>query len=214
MLPSAPGAENRLCTPRVGSKAASATKGAELYPIAGAITFVMSVLCPFFIKKSYVLADKAAKRMPRYLSYGGAIFSRTVGKMILPGGLRSFSMPKGMLLSLSLYLISLLSILSLTGVLRLAAFLVSLGACAIAWFVLRPQVNKVVRKIDYSNLGTIYGNGNKISHYIASVISLSMIMIATDAFVMIDLLALGVHHFDSLCLLVHLSDEDGPPSFL
>ncbi len=198
----------------VGSKAASATKGAELYPIAGAITFVMSVLCPFFIKNSYVLADKAAKRMPRYLSYGGAIFSRTVGKMILPGGLRSFSMPKGMLLSLSLYLISLLSILSLTGVLRLAAFLVSLGACAIAWFVLRPQVDKVVRKIDYSNLGTIYGNGEQdipLHRFGDKPVN------DHDRHRRVrhdHLLALGVHHFDSLCLLVHLSDEDGPPSFL
>ena len=37
-----------------------ATKGAELYPIAGAVTFVMSVLCPFFIKKSYDIADRMA----------------------------------------------------------------------------------------------------------------------------------------------------------
>ncbi|MGD0816870.1 MAG: cation:proton antiporter [Methanomassiliicoccales archaeon] len=169
----------------VGSKAATATKGAELYPIAGAMTFVMSVLCPFFIKKSYIIADRAAMRMPRYIAYGGSIFSRTVGKMILPGGLRSFKMSKHLLVSLALYLASILSILSLTGVLRLTAFLISLVACSIAWFALRPEVDRVARKIDYSNLGTMYGNANRISHYIASVISLSMIMCVTDAFVMI-----------------------------
>jgi Kef-type K+ transport system membrane component KefB len=170
----------------VGSKAASATKGAELYPIAGAITFVMSVLCPFFIKKSYVIADLMAVKMPRFIAYGGSIFSRTMGKMILPGGLRLFKTSKGLPISLSLYLASIISILSLTGVLRMAAFLISLGACGIAWLALRPEVDKVVSKIDYSNLGTIYGNGRKISHYIASVISLSMIMCVTDAFVMIE----------------------------
>jgi CPA2 family monovalent cation:H+ antiporter-2 len=169
----------------VGSNAAGATKGAELYPIAGAITFVMSVLCPFFIKNSYVIADLMAKRMPRFIAYGGSIFSRTMSKMILPGGLKSFRLSKGLLASLSLYIVSILSILSLTGVPRLAAFLISIGACAIAWFALRPEVDKVARKIDYSNLGTIYGNSNKISHYIASVIILSMIMCVTDAFVMI-----------------------------
>ena len=169
----------------VGSKAATATKGAELYPIAGAITFIMSVLCPFFIKNSYVIADLAATKMPRYIAYGAAIFSRTIGKMVLPGSLRLFKMPKTMLVSLALYLVSILSILSLTGVLRLAAFLISLVACAVAWFALRPEITKVVRKIDFSNLGTIYGNADKISHYIASAISLSMIMIVTDAFVMI-----------------------------
>jgi monovalent cation:H+ antiporter-2, CPA2 family len=169
----------------VGSKAAGATRGAELYPIAGAITFVMSVLCPFFIKNSYVIADLMATRMPRFIAYGGSVFSRTVGKMILPGGLRSFKMSKGLLASLTLYIVSILSILSMTGVLRLAAFLISLAACAIAWFALRPEVDKVAMKIDYSNLGTIYGNANKISHYIASVIILSMIMCVTDAFVMI-----------------------------
>ena len=169
----------------VGSKAASATKGAELYPIAGAVTFVMSVLCPFFIKNSYVIADRMAIRMPRYIAYGGSIFSRTMGKMILPGGLRLFKTSKGLPISLGLYLASILSILSLTGDLRLAAFLISLGACAVAWFALRREVDKVVRKVDFTNLGSIYGNSDKISHYIASVISLSMIMCVTDAFVMI-----------------------------
>ncbi|HEY3418997.1 MAG TPA: cation:proton antiporter [Methanomassiliicoccales archaeon] len=169
----------------VGSKAATATKGAELYPIAGAITFVMSVLCPYFIKKSYEIADRMAIRVPRYIAYGGSIFSRTMGKMILPGGLRLFKTSKGLPISLSLYLMSIISILSLTGELRLAAFMISLGACAVAWFALRSEIDKVVRKIDYSNLGTIYGNAGKISHYIASVISLSMIMCVTDAFVMV-----------------------------
>jgi CPA2 family monovalent cation:H+ antiporter-2 len=169
----------------VGSKAASATKGAELYPIAGAITFVMSVLCPLFIKKSYVIADGMVTKLPRFITYGGSIFSRTMGKMILPGGLRLFKTSKGMPISLALYLASIISILSLTGELRLAAFVISLGACAIAWFALRPNVDRVVRKIDYSNLGTIYGNGGKISHYIASVISLSMIMCVFDAYLMI-----------------------------
>jgi len=98
---------------------------------------------------------------------------------------RLFRTSKGLPISLGLYLASILSILSLTGDLRLAAFLISLGACAIAWFALRRDVDKVVRKVDFTNLGTIYGNSDKISHYIASVISLSMIMCVTDAFVMI-----------------------------
>ncbi len=169
----------------VGSKAAGAAKGAELYPIAGAITFVMSVLCPFFIKNSYVIADRVASRMPKYLAYGGAIFSRTIGKMVIPGGFRLFKMPKGLLASLGLYLVSILLILSLTGVFRLIAFLISLGICAVAWFALRPEIKKVVRRIDFTNLGTTYGSVNSISHYIASAISLSMIMIVADAFVMI-----------------------------
>ncbi len=169
----------------VGSKAAGATRGAELYPIAGAITFVMSVLCPYFIKNSYVIADRAASRMPKYIAYGGSIFSRTMGKMVLPGGFRLFKMPKGLLASLALYIVSILSILSLTGVLRLFAFLISIGVCAVAWFALRPEILKVVRRIDFSNLGTTYGNVNGISHYIASAISLSMIMVVADAFVMI-----------------------------
>ena len=168
----------------VGSEAATATKGAELCPIAGAITFVMSVLCPLFIKKSYIIADIVATRS-RYIAYGGAIFSRTMGKMILPGGFRLFKMPKRMLITLAAYLASILSILSLTGVLRLIAFLISLTICVISWFALRPEIKRVVRKIDYSNLGAISGNACGISHYIASVISLSMIMCVIDAFIMI-----------------------------
>ena len=169
----------------VGSKAASATKGAELYPIAGAITFVMSFLCPLFIRKSYNMADWFSTRMPVHIAYGGAVFSRTIGKMVLPGGFRQFKMRRRMLIALGLYLASVLSILSMTGTLRLAAFLISLGVCAGAWFALRPEIREVVRRIDFSNLGTIPGKTDTLSHYVATVISLSMIMCAVDAYVMI-----------------------------
>lgn len=169
----------------VGSKAASATKGAELYPIAGGVTFIMSVLCPFFIKKSYSIADRAAKRMPQHITYGGALFSRSMRRMVLPGGIRHFEMRKSLLASLVLYLVSILSILSLTGVLRVAAFLISMAVCVLAWFALRPDIDNVVRKVDFSNVGAVAGNTGVISHFITSAVSLSMIMCVVDAFMMV-----------------------------
>jgi hypothetical protein len=169
----------------VASKAATATKGAELFPIAGAITFVMSVLCPLFIKRSYDIADWFAVKLPAHISYGGAVFSRTLGKMILPGGFRLFRMRRRMLAALTLYLVSILAILSMTGDLRLVAFLVSLGVCTASWFAIRPEIREVVRRIDFSNLGTIPGKADTLSHYVATVISLSMVMCVVDAYVMV-----------------------------
>ncbi len=57
----------------VASQAAGVTKGAELTPIAGAVTFVMSSLCPFFLKKSYAMADRVSRSAPHFVRYGSAL---------------------------------------------------------------------------------------------------------------------------------------------
>jgi CPA2 family monovalent cation:H+ antiporter-2 len=77
------GAESVLYA-SVGRHAATATKGAELYPLAGAFTFIMSALCPFLMGRSNRIADNLGRRMPRFVKYSAGLISRTLSKLILP----------------------------------------------------------------------------------------------------------------------------------
>ncbi|MDW5561903.1 MAG: cation:proton antiporter [Methanomassiliicoccus sp.] len=160
----------------VGSHAAGATKGAELYPIAGAVTFLMSVLCPLFIRKSFDLADGVAKRAPRSLVYGGAVLSRTLNKVVMPGS-KLFVLSRPLLASFIVFLCSVLMIISVRGPPLIFAYLVAIASCAVVWVLLGRDLRGVVEKVDYHNLGTMPGKERAISQYVAAVVVLALLMV-------------------------------------
>ena len=161
----------------VGSKAASATKGAELYPIAGAITFVMSVLCPFFIKKSYDIADWVARRASSPLVYGGAVLSRTLNKVVMPGS-KLFVLSRPLLAALVAYLGSVLLLISFRGVMLLPAYAAAIASCAAIWYLLGRDLRKVADNVDYHNLGTLPEKQAAIGRYVSGVVVLALLMAA------------------------------------
>ncbi len=160
----------------VGSQAAGATKGAELYPIAGAVTFIMSVLCPFFIRKSFDLADCVAKKAPQPLLYGGGVLSRTLNKVVMPGS-KLFVLSRPLLAALVTYLASLLLLISLRGPMLLPAYIVSTASCVAIWYLLGKDLREVVHKVDYRNLGTMRDMEGAISRYVAGVVVLGLLFI-------------------------------------
>lgn len=166
----------------VGSSAAGATKGAELYPIAGAVTFIMSALCPFFIRKAYKFADWCSRRLPRHMTYGGAVISRTLGKMIMPGGLRLARPSPRMVAALAGYVVTLLAIASTNGEAQLAAVALGVGAVAAVAVLLRPYLQELTRKVDYGNLGTAAGASRTVARFVTAFVSLSLLLCVVVAF--------------------------------
>jgi CPA2 family monovalent cation:H+ antiporter-2 len=110
----------------VGSQAPGATKGAELYPIAGAVTFIMSALCPLFIRKSYPYADGVAKRAPRFMIYGAGVISRTLNKLVMPGS-RIFTLSRRLLIAFLAYIFLTLAIVVTTGTTMLLLYILATG---------------------------------------------------------------------------------------
>jgi len=163
----------------VGSSAAGATKGAELYPIAGAVTFVMSALCPYLIRKAYGFADWCARRLPRYLTYGGAVISRTLGKMIMPGGLRLARPSRPMVAALSGYVVVLLAIASTNGTAQLAAAVLGIAAVGIVAALLHGYMLELTRKVNYGNLGAAPAAARTIARFVTSFVVLSLLLCVT-----------------------------------
>ena len=163
----------------VGSQLPQATKGAQLNPIAGAIMFVMSALCPFFIKNSYRIADRFAIRMPNSIKYGGAVFARTLGKLVFPASFRPFRITKKFLSVLGALLVCLIATAATDGVLHIAFFAVTIALCILVYRIMVRELRTVVRLIDFTNLGSALGSDIRLTKYIASSISLGLIMVAT-----------------------------------
>lgn len=166
----------------VGSSAAGATKGAELSPIAGAVTFIMGVLCSLFIRKSYDFADWTSRRAPRFLKFGSAIISRTMGKLVLPSSLKLHRISSGPLLFLLLDLVLMIAIIATNGIPHLLAFALGAALVLLTWRSIGRELRMAVRKVDYSNLGAVPGNQGFIARYITSVLCLGLMTCMMVAF--------------------------------
>jgi len=166
----------------IASQADGVTKGAELNPIAGGITFIMSALCPFFIKRSYEIADYLSTRFPASIRYGAAVFARTLGKLVFPSTFRPFKITWTFVATLMAIVVGLISTASTSGILHLIFFAFSIALCIAVWFIMVKNMRGIVRQIDYSNLGSVKGSDEKLTRYIATSISLGLAMCASVCF--------------------------------
>jgi CPA2 family monovalent cation:H+ antiporter-2 len=166
----------------VGAQVPAVTKGAQLYPIAGAITFVMSAACPFFIKRSYQIADYFSLRFPASIRYGSAIFARTLGKLVFPASFRPFKITRKFALILFAFITSAIATGATNGPEHIVAYAITIAICIGVWFIMVKNLRSIVRMIDYSNLGAVLGSDEKLTRYIASAITLGLIMVATVCF--------------------------------
>jgi CPA2 family monovalent cation:H+ antiporter-2 len=177
------GAESVLYA-SVGRHAATATKGAELFPLAGAFTFIMSALCPFLMGRSNRIADGLGRRMPRFIKYSAGLISRTLSKLILPGsGYRIYKGSRHLLIAQVAFVASVLGIILTTGEQHFIVFGISVAAAVALWVVLQVQLRPVVKQINYTNLGTLPGNHGYISSYVASLVFITLLTAASVAFV-------------------------------
>jgi CPA2 family monovalent cation:H+ antiporter-2 len=177
------GAESVLYA-SVGRQAATTTKGAELFPLAGAFTFIMSALCPFLMKRSNRIADVVGRRMPRFVKYSAGVISRTLSKLILPGnGFRVYKGSRRLLVAQVAYVATVLGVILTTGEWHYIAFGVSVAAAVALWMVLQLQLRPVVRQINYTNLGTIPGHYIYISSYVASLVLITLLCATSIAFI-------------------------------
>ncbi len=164
----------------VGSQAAGATKGAELYPIAGAVTFIMSALCPLFIRKSYPFADGVAKKAPQFMTYSAGVISRTLNKLVMPDS-RVFTMSRSLLSAFLVCIFLTLAIVATSGTTTLILYILATGSCVFVWYLLQKDLLNVVIKVDYNNLGTLPDKQKVISRFVAAVACLGLVMVVNVA---------------------------------
>lgn len=166
----------------VGSQSVGVTKGAELYPIAGVVTFIMSSLCPILIKKSYQVADGAARLLPRPITYAAALVSRTLGRAMLKNTYSTKKMSKKFFVTLALYLALLIATASTEGTWHLLSFLLSAMSTFVLWRMMSSGIAGLALGVDYSSLGAGRGSNRRIAHFVVTLLSSLLAMCVGVAF--------------------------------
>ena len=167
----------------VAKHSAATVKGAELYPLAGAFTFLMSALCPLLMRRSNGIADALARRMPHFIKYSAAVVARTLSKLIMPGsGFRLYQGSRVLLGTEVFYVAALLVLIATSGEVHAIAFIVTVLSAILMWFVLQSVLTPVVRQVNYYNLGTEPGNHTFISGYVAALVLVTLLTASCVAF--------------------------------
>jgi CPA2 family monovalent cation:H+ antiporter-2 len=166
----------------VGSQSVGVTKGAELYPIAGVVTFIMSTLCPILIKKSYQLADSASRLIPRPITYASALVSRTLGRAMLKSAYRTRKVSKRFFAALGVYLILLIATAATEGLWHLLAFLIAASLTAAIWRMMSSEIAELAVGADYSGLGAGRGSNRRIGQFVVRLLSSLLAMCVGVAF--------------------------------
>jgi CPA2 family monovalent cation:H+ antiporter-2 len=166
----------------VGSQSVGVTKGAELYPIAGVVTFIMSSLCPILIKKSYQLADGVARFLPRPITYAGALVSRTLGRAMQRSAYSTKKLSKRFFAALIVYLVLLVATASTEGTWHLLCLLLAASSTIILWRMMSSEIAGLALGVDYSGLGAGRGSNRRIANFVVTLLSSLLAMCVGVAF--------------------------------
>ncbi len=202
----------------VGSSAVNATKGAQLYPFAGAFCFILSVITPVLMRFSDRIYRGISRALPKYAKHGGAVISRTLGKIVLPAPLRLYKRGRRIELALVLYFIMLVAVSAADGLLHLVLFTAGVALTIWIFYMIEMELRPIVRTINYENLGVTSRDGNTISRFVSLFIFASLLVMIVVSFVFtyvwwLTIAAMVVYFFGALWMMGHYSKKLRSPNF-
>jgi hypothetical protein len=211
------GAES-LMYASVGSSAVNATKGAELYPFAGAFCFILSVITPGLMRISDRLYRGISHILPKYVKHAAAVISRTLGKIVMPAPLKLYKRGRRIELALALYFIMLIAVAAADGLLHIVLFAVGVALTIWILSMIEKELRPIVRTINYDNLGVISRDGGTISRFVSSFIFTSLLVMLVVSFVFtyawwLTIAAMIIYFAGIVSMMDHYSKKLRTPSF-
>lgn len=202
----------------VGSTAVNATKGAELYPFAGAFCFILSVITPGLMRFSDKIYHGISRILPKYVKHGGAIISRTIGKIVLPTPLKLYKRGRLIELALVLYFLMLVAVAVTDGILHLILFVTGVALTTWILYMIESELRPIIQTINYDNLGVTSRDGSTMSRFVSMFIFTSLLMILVVSFVFIylwwlTLATMIIYFFGAMLMMAHYSKRLRAPGF-
>jgi CPA2 family monovalent cation:H+ antiporter-2 len=142
------GAESVLYA-SVGSNVQGATKGAYLYPFAGAFCFIMSALAPIFMKKSDQVCQWLKNRLSEPLMYGGKLVSRIIKSMVMPHQYPLLRKNRRLVVILAVFTFACIMMIVTSGSLHILAFIISVWTLYFFWFTMSDLMGHPARKANF-----------------------------------------------------------------
>jgi len=162
----------------VGSRAVGATKGAELFPFAGAFCFIMSAITPMLMRKSVWLTGFLSRKLPYYMKYSGGILARTISKLVLPSSFQPYHRPKRMGGMLLLFFVVVTITVATRDIPHFIGFLSAILLAASIGVQIQREIAPVVLNTSYRSMGVLKGSRTPIARFVADFVLLSLVTVA------------------------------------
>ncbi len=153
--------------------------GSQLYPIAGGICLITSVLTPRLMKSSARVADGLAGAAPGWLKFGGTLVQRTIGVELStdgPGGRgRATALAVGLVALFASVLALVISFQRVGEVGHLLTAACALGAWAFTAIALRRRARSLFQDVDISDMDLLVKDRRMLANYVSATISLLLL---------------------------------------
>lgn len=166
----------------VGSRAVGTTKGAELFPFAGAFCFIMSAITPILMRKSTQISLFLSRILPKYIKYGGVILARTISKIVLPSDFQPYHRPRKLGWMFITFLITILFTLATEDLMHVSGFIFALLLAFAIRTQIRREITPVVLNTNYAKLGVVKGKRSPIVRFVSDFVLLSLLAIIFTSF--------------------------------
>ncbi|MFP4169543.1 MAG: cation:proton antiporter [Methanomassiliicoccales archaeon] len=168
----------------VGSRAVGSTRGAELYPFAGAFCFVMSAITPFLMKRSLTITRALSRLLPPYLRFSGGVISRSVSKLVMPSSLSLYHRPRKLGMALVVYFLIICGVVATGGVHHVITAGIGLLVTFSFLALIYGELDPVVLHTNYSSIGVAPGSRGHLSRFVSGFIFLTLLSILGIAFLL------------------------------
>ncbi|MEE9224428.1 MAG: cation:proton antiporter [Thermoplasmata archaeon] len=176
------GAESVLYA-SVGSNVQGATKGAYLYPFAGAFCFIMSALAPIFMKKSDQVCQWLKNRLSEPLMYGGNLVQRIIKSMVMPHQYPIYRRNRKLVVILSIFTFACMMMIVTSGSLHILAFIISVWTLYFFWFTMSDVMGHPTRKANFPQKALNSSEKSQGASFVTNMITGALVTIALVAFV-------------------------------
>ncbi|MFP4546140.1 MAG: hypothetical protein ACLFPN_04745, partial [Methanomassiliicoccales archaeon] len=168
----------------VGSRAVGSTRGAELYPFAGAFCFVMSAITPFLMKRSLAITRALSRLLPTYLRFSGGVISRSVSKLVMPSSLSLYHRPRKLGMALVIYFLIICGVVATGGIYHLITAGIGLMVTFSFLALIYGELDPVVLHTNYSSMGVAPGSRGHLARFVSGFIFLTLLSILGIAFLL------------------------------
>jgi hypothetical protein len=154
-------------------------QGMKLYPFAGGLCLIMSLITPKVMKVSPRIADRLADSIPEWLRYGGVLIQRTLAVEMAPNSHRRYGRSVALGVTMVLFFVSLLGLI-MTFQEDLVMRLPVLGAALLFWGLLalsiRARLRHLAEGVKLAGLSMMFKDRRVLVDYVSNTLSLLLLM--------------------------------------
>ena len=160
--------------------------GMKLYPFAGGLCLVMTIMTPKVMAVSPRIADGMAKRLPAWLKFGGVVIQRIMAVELAPDSHKHHGRPVSLAITTLLFFTALLGlVMTFQPVdlrMHLLILIASMGIWGLLAISLRARFRRVASRMKLAGLDLLLKDRGILADYASRAIStlllLGLLMVA------------------------------------